>query len=172
MKKMIAVAAVALVGTWIVSGVFGDRDDDRDDKSDEQSAASETTWNNQVWIDKIPVRETDKINIFAALDDPQFGVYQSTSQWEGEYTVFSWRARGDSGADIEMMQTGKKHKLKFSLSTNNCGRFDVCMTVKGAPSRTEEVLQHARLGHRGRQRPNPQCPGVASAGDDRRRAGC
>ncbi len=93
----------------------------------------EAEWTNQVWIDKIPLRETDKMNIFAGLIDPQYGVFQSTSQWEGDYTVFSWTALSKGKAEIEMMQTGKKHKLRLSVSTKDCGQFDMCIKVKGAP---------------------------------------
>lgn len=102
--------------------------------SDESATVKhQTTWNNQVWIDAIPMRDTDKIQIFAAFNDPQLGLFQNTSQWEGDYSIFTYTAKGDHGAEIELMQTGKKHKLNFKLSTKDCGRFDVCMTVKGAP---------------------------------------
>lgn len=94
---------------------------------------ADVTWNNRVWIDEIPTTERQKINWFLGIDDPQIGVFQKTSVYEGDYTLFAWRDKKEGVIDIEMLQSGKSHKLRIQTGSKNCGRFDYCMTIKGAP---------------------------------------
>ena len=116
--------ALAVGYLWL-----GGDDADRDDAD----SAADVQWHNRVWIDEIPTSERQKINWFLGIDDPQIGLFQKTSVYEGDYTVFAWRAKKDGVVEIEMLQTEKTHKLKIKTGSKDCGRFDYCMTVKGAP---------------------------------------
>lgn len=88
---------------------------------------------NRLWIDKIPTSMTDKIDVLALIDDPHAGVFQNTSAYEGDFSIFEWRP-GDTGkVRIFMLQTERVHKMKYRVSNKDCGRFDLCMRVKGAP---------------------------------------
>jgi hypothetical protein len=32
-----------------------------------------------------------------------------------------------------MMQTGERHNLRYEVSAGDCGRFDYCLRLRGAP---------------------------------------
>lgn len=129
MRKILWLVVPALaVGYVWMSG------DDEDREGVERvDASADVSWHNRIWIDEIPTSERQKINWFLAVDDPQIGLFQKTSVYEGDYTVFAWRAKKQGAIEIEMLQTEKSHKLKLKIGTEGCGRFDYCMTVKGAP---------------------------------------
>jgi hypothetical protein len=130
MRKILWLVVPALV----VGYVWLRDDDSSDDRAvDQADSAADVSWHNRVWIDEIPTTERQKINWFLAVDDPQIGLFQKTSVYEGDYTVFAWRAKKDGVVDIDMLQSEKGHKLKLKTGSKDCGRFDYCMTVKGAP---------------------------------------
>lgn len=125
----LVVAALVAAFVWTRGG-----DDEADkDGVDEIDNAGDVSWHNRVWIDEIPTSERQKINWFLAIDDPQIGLFQKTSVYEGDFTLFSWRGKKEGVIEIEMLQTEKSHKLKVKTSNKDCGRFDHCMAVKGAP---------------------------------------
>ncbi len=128
-NKVLWLVVPALVAGYLWMG----GDDDERDGADEADAAADVTWHNRVWIDEIPTSERQKINWFLGIDDPQIGLFQKTSVYEGDYTVFAWRGKKAGVVEIEMLQSEKTHKLKVKTSTKDCGRFDYCMVVKGAP---------------------------------------
>lgn len=129
MRKILWLVVPALVVgyVWMSGG------DDKGDGVDQIDASADVTWHNRVWIDEIPTSERQKINWFLGIDDPQIGLFQKTSVYEGDYTVFAWRGKKDGVIEIEMLQSEKSHKLKVKTGNKDCGRFDYCMTVKGAP---------------------------------------
>lgn len=88
---------------------------------------------NRIWIDRLPTSATEKINVFVMIDDPRVGVFEKTSAYEGEFTLFEWRREEDGKIRVFMLQTEKTHKLKARISNKDCGRFDLCMKLKGAP---------------------------------------
>jgi hypothetical protein len=130
MRKALWLVIPALVAGYVW---LGDDDDDDRETANEVDDSAEVSWNNRVWIDEIPTSERHKINALVVADDPQIGLFQNTSFYEGDYSVFAWRAKADGVVKIEMLQSDKSHKLKIKTGTKDCGRFDYCMTVKGAP---------------------------------------
>lgn len=124
MKKLVVFTALVLGAVWL----FGSSNDDDQDSLDGRNHVV-----NRVWIDKVPENLRDKIDIFVAQADPQFGAFQRTSAYEGDYTVFQWSAGSKGALSIDMLQTGKQYKLRAKVSHDNCKQFDVCMTLKGAP---------------------------------------
>lgn len=88
---------------------------------------------NRVWIERLPTTPRDKINTLLIIEDPAIGIFQSTSAYEGEFTLFQWQ-QGDRGElRIHMLQTDKHYKLRARVSERGCEGFDLCLTVKGAP---------------------------------------
>ena len=105
-----------------------------DDPSDGPDLDSEFV--NRVWIEHLPKNITDKIDILAIIEDPRVGVFQNSSAFEGDFSLFEWRAGGDgerATLRVTMLQTEKTHKVKYRVSNRDCGRFDLCVRVKGAP---------------------------------------
>ena len=128
MKKLLSISVVigVVASVWAFSG-----DDDSDDDKSVNDGA-EVTWNNRVWIEKMPTKHTEKVDLMLSVDDPRVGVFQRTSSYEGDFSVFIWS--GDDGAvKLRMLQTDKTSKLTFKTKSKGCGDFDYCMTVKGAP---------------------------------------
>lgn len=125
--KLIALLVVGGLLVWGYRARNGERGDDgtiRDDRSEVV---------NRVWIDKIPEDMRDKLDIFVAQGDPRFGVFQRTSAYEGDYTVFQWHAHRKGRLHITMLQTGKDHQLGTKVSRKGCKQFDLCMELTGAP---------------------------------------
>jgi len=129
MKKLALLSVVVLGAAWW----FGNDHDGNQVINHNQSRSAVV---NRVWIDKIPENLRDKIDVFVAQADPQFGAFQRTSAYEGDYTVFQWNAGGGNTFDITMLQTGKQYGLRAKVSRENCKQFDVCMTLRGAPRGT------------------------------------
>jgi hypothetical protein len=88
---------------------------------------------NRFWIDHLPTTMTDKIDVLAFVDDPQLGVFQNTSAYEGDFSLFTWSHDGDRKLRVTVLQTEKSYKLKYRVSDEGCGRFDLCVKIKGAP---------------------------------------
>lgn len=120
---LFGIAALAL-GTFLLTGGSDD-----DEKSVDHA---DITWNNRLWIDKIPNTPKEKIDAFIAIDDPRIGFFQHTSAYEGDFSMFGWNQK-DGKVGIEMLQSGKKHRLRMRVTNKDCGAFDYCMEVKGAP---------------------------------------
>ncbi len=125
MKKLIVVSAVVLGAVWMLRG-----DSDKDEDTGVNDGRNQVV--NRAWIDKIPENMRTKIDVFIAQSDPQFGAFQTTSAYEGDYSVFQWHGGGGK-LNIVMLQSGKKHKMQGTVSRKNCKEFDLCMTLKGAP---------------------------------------
>jgi len=123
-KTAAAFACLALgAGLWFHFSDSGDS---------EITDGSSVTWKNRVWIDKIPSSNSDKIDVLVAIDDPMMGVFQRTSAYEGDFSVFAWEGKGKA-VKIRMLQTDKTSQVKFAPSKDGCGHFDYCMKVRGAP---------------------------------------
>lgn len=123
MKRALMISALAAVaGVYLFSSSGGDDGD-----------VAHVSWKNRIWIDVMPQSAKQKINAFVAVDDPRVGLFQKTSAYEGDFSLFAWRG-GDGGkVEIEILQTEKRHRLRVETSSRDCGNFDHCMTVKGAP---------------------------------------
>ena len=77
--------------------------------------------------------EKDKVSVFAMLSDAKIGIYNESSAYEGEFSLFEFKHR-EGKLLVTMLQTEKSHKLSYKISNKGCGpMFDYCLTVKGAP---------------------------------------
>lgn len=122
-KKMLTVGAVVVA---LAAGSLWMNDD-------EAAVALPETLTNRLWIDRIPVTPQDKFDIFVALADPQNGVFQHASAYEGDYAVFEWADDNKGGMKITMLQSDRRHRVKVKVSDKGCKPFDYCLELKGAP---------------------------------------
>lgn len=127
MKNLIILTAIVLGAVWLLRS-----DSDNDDASVHDGKNHVV---NRAWIDKIPETMRDKIDVFIAHDDPQYGAFQHTSAFEGDYSVFQWkRAKSGNGKyAITMLQSGRQHQLRARVTRKNCKQFDMCMDLQGTP---------------------------------------
>ncbi len=123
--KLFVLVSVICGATWLLWPCG------QDDESAVQGSAE--TLVNRVWIERVPDAPNDKFHILAIVDEPAFGVFQHTSFYEGDYSMFSWENLDAHGFDLVMLQNEKSYKLRYSIATKGCRGFDYCMNVKGAP---------------------------------------
>ncbi len=124
----------ALVGVVaVVAALWFARSGGDDEAAQDVRASDDAELVNRFWISKVPQTAKEKIDVFVMLDEPHFGLFETTSAFEGDYTFFEWRRNDKGRIEIRMLQTDKGHKLAPNVSRSGCGAFDLCMTVKGAP---------------------------------------
>jgi len=85
----------------------------------------------RIWIDHIPRNDRDVFNLFVAITEQPFGIFQATSQWKGQYELFQYEANGDE-LRIVYGQTGDKDKVKAVATECNEKGMDYCLELKGA----------------------------------------
>lgn len=87
---------------------------------------------NRVWIDSIPTKERDKVDVFLMIDEGNFGVFSKSSAYEGDWSAFAWSMQ--KGLRLHMLQSDKTHKVRAEITSGaRCAPFDYCLNIKGAP---------------------------------------
>jgi hypothetical protein len=98
----------------------------------EPNKGVEKTLVNRLWIDSIPTKERDKVDVFLMLDEGNFGVFSKSSAYEGDWSAFAWSL--ENGLRLHMLQSGKTHKVQVKIWRGAvCAPFDYCMDIKGNP---------------------------------------
>lgn len=87
----------------------------------------------RAWIDHMPHYADEKIDLLFLDGDSQVGVFQNMSVYEGDYSLFAWRNRTSDSFDLTMLQHRKNYRMKYRVSSRDCGDFDLCMVVGDAP---------------------------------------
>ena len=123
MKKLLVVALVATVGYggWRLA---------------HHSAAPQSTDDSKlaldrVWVDHIPKTERDTIQVFAAISEENFGVFQQTSVWKGNFELFRFQSSGDK-IKATFPQDGDKEDITVKATRCSEGQMDYCMEVSGS----------------------------------------
>jgi hypothetical protein len=98
--------------------------------------SGETTVDNKVvldriWIDHVPRNERDMINIFVAITEQPFGIFDTNSQWKGSFELFQYEAHGDE-MRVVYGQTGEKETIKARAAKCDDNGFDYCLQLGGA----------------------------------------
>jgi len=83
----------------------------------------------RIWIDHIPRNDRDVFNLFVAITEQPFGIFQATSQWKGQYELFQYEAHGDE-MRIHYGQTGEKDRVKAKATKCNEKGMDYCLELK------------------------------------------
>jgi hypothetical protein len=113
------VAGVVAFAKW--SGPGGD--DARDDDP--------TLVLDRIWVDRVPSKPEETMNLFAALTQQPVGVFQFASQWRGGYEIFQYKAAGKE-LRVVYPHTGEKEKVKARAWTCKQRDMDYCLELTGA----------------------------------------
>ena len=84
----------------------------------------------RIWIDHIPRNERDTIQVFAAITEEPFGVFQAASQWKGAHELFRYEGHGNE-LRIIYPQNNDRDSVKHKASRCNEGSFDFCLELSG-----------------------------------------
>jgi hypothetical protein len=126
MKKLVLALLVLSTVAFVALRRGGD---------DTTSNASEVTESklvlDRIWIDHIPRNDRDTFQLFVAITEQPFGIFQATSQWKGQYELFQYEAHGDE-LRLVYGQNGDKDKVKAHATKCNQGGMDYCLELKGA----------------------------------------
>lgn len=85
----------------------------------------------RVWVDHLPKSETDTIQVFVAITEQPFGVFQAASAWRGAHELFQYEKKGGK-IRIEYPQTGEREDVKLTATECDERGMDFCLEVKGA----------------------------------------
>jgi hypothetical protein len=86
---------------------------------------------NRIWIDHIPRNDRDVFQVFVAITDDPFGIFQGLSQWTGKYELFNHETSGDQ-MRIVYPQTNEKEKVTTKATKCSVNDFDFCLELSGA----------------------------------------
>ena len=117
MKKLVLVALLAAIGGVAVYKW----------RSAPKAEATDTKLvTDRIWIDHMPRNDKDVIQIFAAISDQSVGVFQSGSQWTGQFELF--------GDDMRIVYPQTNAREKASVKAKKCSenRMDFCLEIDGA----------------------------------------
>ena len=84
----------------------------------------------RIWIDHLPQNDRDIVNVFAAITEEPFGIFQSTSMWTGSFEMFRYKDNGKELA-VHYPQTGKDEKIATKARECDVNGFDYCLEITG-----------------------------------------
>lgn len=84
----------------------------------------------RLWIDHVPKNDRDTVQVFAALSEEAFGVFQQTSAWKGGYEIFQFEAQGDQ-LRMVFPQDGTNAKVRATARRCNEAGMDYCLELSG-----------------------------------------
>ncbi|MBL9016429.1 MAG: hypothetical protein JNL83_19730 [Myxococcales bacterium] len=127
MKKVLLATALLAVGYggWRLVGGGGG------DQAAETSVDDSKLALDRIWIDHLPRSEKDMIQVFAAVSEEEFGVFQHTSAWKGAFELFRFNFKG---GDIHATYPQDNSREKITVKATRCneGQMDYCLEVSGS----------------------------------------
>ena len=113
--------------------------------------AASPTVEDQLWLERLPRTDRDKVTYFLLDDDPdagRVGFVQSASEWQRQVDLFTWSRKG-SKARLTFPQNG--HVTSLSLKAYACeGQapkpFTLCLDIQAADGRKGTLYSHEGLG--------------------------
>lgn len=127
MKKLLL--ATLVLGA--IAFVIVRRSGNNDSPAKDDTVLSAHMALDRIWIDHIPRNDRDIFNIWVAITEQPFGIFQATSQWKGNFELFQYESHGDE-IRIVYGQTGEKEKAKLKATKCDEKGFDYCLTIDGA----------------------------------------
>ena len=85
----------------------------------------------RIWIDHLPKSDKDIFQVFLALTEQPFGVFQAASQWKGSYEIFRYEAHGDE-IRIVYPQSNEKEKVRAKARRCKENGMDYCLELEGS----------------------------------------
>lgn len=118
----------ALIGMALVGGVAGYLA--LRSGSSEEVVSDDSLIVNRIWIDHIPRDDRDTIQVFVAITEQPFGIFQAASQWKGNYELFRYERNGGE-LRVVYGQSGERETIKAKATA--CGErdWDFCLELKG-----------------------------------------
>lgn len=99
--------------------------------SDDPQPSQDNVVLDRLWIDHMPRNDRDVIQVFVAITEQPFGIFQATSQWKGAFELFQYEAHGGE-LRIVYGQTGEREKVKARASKCSEKGMDFCLQLDGA----------------------------------------
>lgn len=120
MKKALFGVAIASLAVYGGTQLLGSSDEVKGDK----------LVIDRIWIDHLPKNERDMTNVFVAISEQPFGVFDANSRWKGQFELFQYEANGNE-MRLFYGQTGEKEKIKVKATECNVGGWDFCLEIDG-----------------------------------------
>lgn len=137
MKKPLVVFSLVVVGAVMLARWMSDGPEEGGDGSEPGLAL------NRLWLDHLPTNAKDTVNVFVAITEQPIGVFQSASQWKGNFELFTHEAKGDK-LRLVFPQNGEKEKLKVRAWKCKHRDMDYCLELTGSSRGVKRY--HSRTG--------------------------
>jgi hypothetical protein len=85
----------------------------------------------RIWIDQLPSNPKQTGNAFVAVTKQTMGAFQSASQYNGSFEIFSYVASGDE-LQIVYSQTDEKEKVTVRAWKCKQRDMDYCLELAGS----------------------------------------
>src|SRR5215470_4923174 len=72
---------------------------------------------NRVWVDQLPQKETETIQIFAMVKDESVGIFDNRSMWRGAWELFP-QSRAKQRVSYRAWKCNDKKDFDFCLELN------------------------------------------------------
>ena len=115
----------------------------------------------RLWVDQLPTRPEDTVNVFAAITRQPVGAFQFASQWKGGYEIFQYTA-SDSDLRIVYPHTGEKEKVKARAWKCKERDMDYCLQLTGASRGVKRYYSQRGWEIDGVARPDQMLERIAS----------
>ena len=129
MKKLLVLALIGTVG-YGAYRVVGSSEPAAT-KDDDKALVLD-----RIWIDHLPKNDRDTIQVFAAISEEPFGVFQAASTWKGAYELFRYEAHG-SELRIVYPQTNERETVKHKARRCSDNGMDYCLELDGGSRGTK-----------------------------------
>ncbi|HEY5934657.1 MAG TPA: hypothetical protein VIU61_08480 [Kofleriaceae bacterium] len=85
----------------------------------------------RVWLDHLPTHDKDVFQIFLAITEQPFGVFQASSQWTGKYEIFRYESHGD---EMRIIYPQNNDREKVKVKARRCSEqgMDYCLEIEGS----------------------------------------
>jgi hypothetical protein len=84
----------------------------------------------RIWIDHIPKNDRDTIQVFAAISEEPFGIFQAASSWKGNYELFRYESNGNT-LRIVYPQSNDRETVKHNARRCTENQMDFCLELSG-----------------------------------------
>ena len=121
MKKLLVLVVVSAVGV----GAW------RWHSTSAVSTSDAKLVQDRIWVDHVPKNDRDVFNVFLALTEQPFGIFQQTSAWKGSHEIFRYEAN-DGELRLVFPQNGDKETVRAKARTCNEGGMDYCLELSGS----------------------------------------
>ena len=123
MKKVILFLLLLLIVGYLVWRWYN---------SGNQADAQAQLAYDRVWIDRLPQKEVDTVNVFAVITEQPIGVFDASSMWKGNFELFKYSgAKGDK-AQFNYPQNGDQEKVTLAAKSCREKSFDFCLEIAGS----------------------------------------